>query len=90
MHSRLRQKVLPASAVTAQHPSQEGAVDHQHLFGAGALRQAWHEVLAIQLFCSILDERFCDHSDLVLLVEGLPASDLLDALAQADVKQPDR
>ena len=55
---------------------------------ADALRLAWPEVRAIHLFGSILDERFRDHSDLDLLVDGLPASDLLDAIALAEAAGP--
>ena len=52
------------------------------------LSGAWPEVRAIHLFGSILDERFRDHSDLDLLVDGLPASDLLDAIALAEAAGP--
>ena len=55
---------------------------------ADALRQAWPEVRAIHLFGSILDERFRDHSKLDLLVDGLPASDLIDAIALAEAVGP--
>ena len=55
---------------------------------ADALRQAWPDVRAIHLFGSILDERFREHSDLDLLVDGLPASDLLDAIALAEAAGP--
>ena len=55
---------------------------------AEELRQAWPEIRTIHLFGSILDERFREHSDLDLLVEGLPASDLLDAIALAEAAGP--
>ena len=55
---------------------------------ADALRQAWPDVRAIHLFGSILGERFCEHSDLDLLVDGLPASDLLDAITLAEAAGP--
>ena len=55
---------------------------------ADALRQAWPDVRAIHLFGSILDDRFREHSDLDLLVDGLPASDLLDAIALAEAAGP--
>ena len=55
---------------------------------AEALRQAWPDVRAVHLFGSILDERFREHSDLDLLVDGLPASDLLDAIALAEAAGP--
>lgn len=61
---------------------------HQAEAAADALREAWPEVRAIHLFGSILDERFRDHSDLDLLVDGLPASDLLDAITLAEAAGP--
>ena len=48
---------------------------------AQALRQAWPSIRAVHLFGSILDARFRDHSDLDLLVEGLPPDGLLNAIA---------
>ena len=39
-------------------------------------------------FGSVLDERFREHSDLDLLVEGLPANALLDAIALAEAAGP--
>ena len=35
-----------------------------------------------------MDERFREHSDLDLLVDGLPASDLLDAITLAEASGP--
>ena len=40
------------------------------------------------MFGSILDDRFRGHSDLDLMVDGLPASDLLDAIALAEAAGP--
>ena len=53
-----------------------------------ALRQTWPEIEAIHLFGSVLDERFRDHSDLDLLVEGLPAAALIDAIGLAETSGP--
>merc|ERR1712185_143659 len=36
------------------------------------------------MFGSVLDDRFRSHSDLDLLVEGLPPAALLDAIALAE------
>ena len=55
---------------------------------ADALRQAWPEVRAIHFFGSTRDDRFREHSDFDLLVDGLPASDLLDAIALAEATGP--
>ena len=49
-----------------------------------ALRQIWPEIQTVHLFGSILDERFRDHSDLDLLVEGFPAAALIDAVGLAE------
>ena len=42
----------------------------------------------IHLFGSVLDERFRDHSELDLLVEGLPAAALIDAIGLAETSGP--
>ena len=55
---------------------------------AAALRQTWPEIEAIHLFGSVLDERFRDHSDLDLLVVGLPAAALIDAIGLAETSGP--
>ena len=47
------------------------------------LRERWPQIRAIHLFGSVLDDRFRSHSDLDLLVEGLPPAALLDAIALA-------
>ncbi len=56
---------------------------NQAVTAARALRQAWPSIRAVHLFGSIPDARFRDHSDLDLLVEGLPPDDLLEAIALA-------
>jgi len=71
----------------AQLEQQRQAGLNQAQVAADALRQAWPDV-AIHVFGSILDERFREHSDLDLLVDGLPASDLLDAIALAEAAGP--
>ena len=76
------------AADTAQLEQRRQAGLNQAQNAADALRQAWPEVRAIHLFGSILDERFREHSDLDLLVDGLPASDLLDAIALAEAAGP--
>lgn len=55
---------------------------------ADSLRQRWPEVRSVHVFGSILDQRFRDHSDLDLLVEGLPAFGLLEAIALAEAAGP--
>ena len=76
------------AADAAQLEQRRQAGLNQAQAAADALRLAWPEVRAIHLFGSILDERFRDHSDLDLLVDGLPASDLLDAIALAEAAGP--
>ena len=79
-------KRFAADAAQLEQRRQAGLSQAQA--SADALRQAWPDVRAIHLFGSILDERFRDHSDLDLLVDGLPASDLLDAIALAEAAGP--
>ena len=79
-------KRFAADAAQLEQRRQAGL--HQAHAAADALRQAWPDVRAIHVFGSILDERFRDHSDLDLLVDGLPASDLLDAIALAEAAGP--
>ena len=55
---------------------------------AASLRQAWPDIRSIHLLGSILDERVRDHSELDLLVEGLPTSGLLEAIALAKEEGP--
>ena len=53
-----------------------------------ALRQTWPSIRAVHLFGSILHAGFRDHSDLDLLVEGLPPDGLLNAIALAEAAGP--
>ena len=55
---------------------------------AAELRGRWPQIRAIHLFGSVLDNRFRSHSDLDLLVEGLPPAALLDAIALAEGAGP--
>ena len=52
------------------------------------MRQAWHRIRVVELFGSIVDARFRDHSGLDLLVEGLPTDGLLEAIALAEAAGP--
>jgi predicted nucleotidyltransferase len=77
---------LGADRAQLQRRRQEGL--YQATAAAKAMRQTWPGIRAVHLFGSILGEGFRDHSDLDLLVEGLPASALLDALALAEAAGP--
>ena len=55
---------------------------------AVALRQRWSEVQAIQLFGSLLGDGFRAHSDLNLLVAGLPPEAWLEAVALVEACGP--
>ena len=55
---------------------------------AAAMRERWPQIRAVHLFGSALDDRFRSHSDLDLLVEGLPPAALLDAIALAEGTGP--
>ena len=55
---------------------------------AEAMRERWPQIRSVHLFGSVLDDRFRSHSDLDLLVEGLPAAALLDAIALAEGAGP--
>ena len=48
------------------------------------MKKAWPSIRAVHLFGSILDARFRDHTDLDLLVEGLPPDGLFNAIAMAE------
>ena len=52
---------------------------NQAAAAAQELRQTWPSIRAVHLFGSIPDARFRDHSDLDLLVEGLPHDGLPNA-----------
>jgi predicted nucleotidyltransferase len=51
---------------------------------AHRLRDRWPALGGLWLFGSVLGESFAAHSDIDLAVEGLPAPDLLDAMAVAE------
>ncbi len=55
---------------------------------AAAMRKRWSQIRAVHLFGSVLDDRFRSHSDLDLLVDGLPPAALLDAIALAEGAGP--
>ena len=55
---------------------------------AEAMRERWPQIRAMHLFGSVLDDRFRSHSDLDLLVDGLPPAALLDAIALAEGAGP--
>ena len=80
------QQRLSADRTQLQRRRQEGL--HQAATAAQAMRDTWPDIRAVHLFGSILGEGFRDHSDLDLLVEGLPAAALLDALALAEAAGP--
>ena len=52
------------------------------------MRERWPQIRAVHLFGSVLDDRFRSHSDLDVLVEGLPPAALLDAVALAEGAGP--
>jgi predicted nucleotidyltransferase len=60
----------------------------QAIKAAAAMREKWPHIRTIHLFGSVLDDRFRSHSDLDLLVEGLPPAALLDAIALAEDAGP--
>ena len=55
---------------------------------AAAMRERWPQIRSIHLFGSVLDQRFRSHSDLALLLDGLPPTSLLDAIALAEGAGP--
>ena len=55
---------------------------------AAAMRERWSQIRSMHLFGSVLDDRFRSHSDLDLLVDGLPPAALLDAIALAEDAGP--
>ena len=65
---------------------QEGLVQATKV--AETLRERWSQIRAVHLFGSVLDDRFRSHSDLDLLVDGLPPAALLDAIALAEDAGP--
>ena len=69
-----------------QKTRQEGL--EQAINAAAAMRKRWPQIRSIHLFGSVLDDRFRSHSDLDLLVEGLPPATLLDAIALTEGDGP--
>ena len=65
---------------------QEGLA--QAIKAAEVLRERWPQIRAMHLFGSVLDDGFRSHSDLDLLVEGLPPAALLDAIRLAEEAGP--
>ena len=55
---------------------------------AAAMREKWPQIREVHLFGSVLDDRFRSHSDLDVLVDGLPPEALLDAIALAEDAGP--
>ena len=55
---------------------------------AAAMRERWPQIREVHLFGSVLDDRFRSHSDLDVLVDGLPPGSLLDAIAIAEDAGP--
>ena len=77
---------LAADAAQLEQRRQAGL--NQAAEAAAVLRKAWPTIRTVHLFGSVLDERFREHSDLDLLVDGLPASNLLSAIALAEAAGP--
>ena len=65
---------------------QEGLA--QAIKAAAAMREKWPQIRAVYLFGSVLDDRFRSHSDLDMLVDGLPPAALLDAIVLAEDAGP--
>ena len=63
-------KRFAADRAQLEKTRQEGLA--QAIKAARALRERWPDIRAMHLFGSVLDDRFRSHSDLDLLVEGLP------------------
>ena len=55
---------------------------------AAAMRERWPQIRSMHLFGSVLDDRFRSHSDLDLLVDGLPPAALLDAISLTEGAGP--
>ncbi|RNC90859.1 MAG: hypothetical protein ED554_06775 [Synechococcus sp. YX04-3] len=74
---------FPADREQLEKTRQEGLA--QASKAAEAMRERWPQIRAVHPFGSVLDDhRFRSHSDLALLVEGLPLTALLDAIALAE------
>ena len=55
---------------------------------AALMRERWPQIRAVHLFGSVLNQGFRGHSDLDLLIKGLPPTALLDAIALAEGEGP--
>lgn len=76
-------------AADRQQLEQRRAQGLQQALGtAVALRQRWSQVQVIQLFGSLLGDGFRAHSDLDLLVAGLPPEAWLEAVALVEACGP--
>jgi predicted nucleotidyltransferase len=53
-----------------------------------ALAGRWPDIRQVWIFGSLLGQGFCEHSDLDLLVEGLPSAALLEALVLVQRQGP--
>ena len=80
---RLEQLVISLAALQPRLVNNSETVE-----AAAVLRKAWPTIRTVHLFGSVLDERFREHSDLDLLVDGLPANALLDAIALVEAAGP--
>jgi predicted nucleotidyltransferase len=60
----------------------------QALGAAWRFRDRWDDLQRMWVFGSVLGPGFRDHSDLDLLVQGLPPTALLEALALAEAEGP--
>ena len=79
-------KRFAADLEQLEQTRQEGLA--QATKAAAAMRERWPQIRAVHLFGSVLDDRFRSHSDLDLLVDGLPPAALLDAIALAEGAGP--
>ena len=75
-----RKQRFAADREKLEKTRQEGLA--QATKAAATMRERWPQIRAVYLFGSVLDDRFRSHSDLDLLVEGLPPASLLDAIAE--------
>ena len=79
-------KRFAADRAQLEKRRQEGLA--QATKAAAAMRERWPQIRSIHLFGSVLDQRFRSHSDLDLLVKGLPPAALLDGIALAEDAGP--
>ena len=79
-------KRFAADRAQLEQTRQEGLA--QASKAAEAMCERWPQIRAVHLFGSVLDDRFRSHSDLDLLVEGLPPPALLDAIRLAEEAGP--